>query len=219
MKKIFYIKSLYIGVLTAIVILNIFLILRGIVIEKLLINEKELYKIKYEASKLMFIRDLELLSQDIALNNQQFKDHIGLIKSTKLVYAYSGDECSKCVFEDISLLKEKISKHKNSDVIVFPVMEDTRNVNIGLKSDLAGLVYKRLNKEYINFPRSNSGSSVRFFCIWDSLGKVSLPFFPEINSLERTEAYLDFVFAKYFARDENAKKISGILNYIRCMKL
>lgn len=204
MGKIAQNNLVYIGVLTVTLVLNIFLIIRSIAVEKHYEKEKERYTKKDSIHKNMLTRDLELLSQEIVINGHQFSDSLRREIFSKLIYTYSGDECNKCVFEDIFLLKEKMSKYKMKDVIVLPVMEDTRNVNIALKTDLAGLRYKRLDKVSIKFPLTRGGSSVRFFAVSDTSGRIVLPFFPEVSSPERTGAYLDFIFAKYFRRDKNS---------------
>ncbi|HCY41764.1 MAG TPA: hypothetical protein DHV48_10475 [Prolixibacteraceae bacterium] len=201
MKKITTKNLIYTGIFAATIVLNIFLILRCIAVEKLWLEEKELYTKKSETCKMLFIRDLELRYQKIAINSQQFNDCIRLEKFPKLVYAYSGDECNKCVFEDIFILKEKMIKYKIKDVIVLPVLEDTRNTHISLNTDLESFRYKLLDKESIIFPSSMDGSSVRFFCILDSIDNISIPFFPDKNSPERTEDYLDFVLTNFFEKN------------------
>lgn len=188
-----------------IITFNIFLIIKGKAVEKYYLKERADYLKKYENSNLLFIRDLDLLSQEISINFDSAYNDIRQKTSTRLIYAYSGDECSKCIFEDITLLKGKIKKHESLNVIVFPVMENTRNVNISLKADLTGINFKRLDKGCIKFPHHN-GSSVRFFAILTSDGRITLPFFPDMAYPERTDAYLDVVFAKYFNSSNNIKK-------------
>jgi hypothetical protein len=197
---------IYIGILIVTVVFNIFLIVRGIIMERYYEKERSSLVRKDENNKKVFVRDLDLLSQEIGINYGLLYDEVRKRASARLIYAYSGDECNKCTFEDIALLKEKISKYKAKDVMILPVMEDTRNVNIMLQADLAGIDFKRLDKGFITFPCRRDGSSNRFFAILLPSGKIILPFFPDLNFPERANAYLDFVFEKYFNGSKNIEK-------------
>ena len=91
--------------------------------------------------KELLYKELYLSAQNIWLLSDSFQ-----VASSHLVYFYAGDESGSCIFQDISLLKEKIDKYPNVNVKVFPIMADSREISILLKADLNGIRYKRLNE-------------------------------------------------------------------------
>ncbi|HEY3373044.1 MAG TPA: hypothetical protein VGK10_19495 [Prolixibacteraceae bacterium] len=193
-------------IVAIIVFLNMFLIFSGIIIKNYYKDEIKRYKIKIDDYNKLFTQDLQLLSQDISVNYDSI--NINTPKdSLVLIYTYSGGECNKCILEDIYALKKKFKKNNENDVIVLPVMENTKNVNISLNADLVGINYKRLNRELVKFPYLN-GNQRRFFAILTRNGKILLPFFPEVSAPDRTIAYLDFVFAKYFNDNHDTIRVA-----------
>lgn len=140
-----------------------------------------------EKSDSIFFDYLELIAQDVELNNL-----VNYIVSKQdiapvLIYVFSEDDCSQCVLEDISLIKEYINNL--SKVFVFPVFEDTRTNNIRLKADLNGFNYKRIDKDQVQLYTKN-GVKVRFFAVVKPNGQIIYPFFP---GEMKTKKYLNFV--------------------------
>ena len=205
MKKTKRERVIYLTLLVVIIFFNISLLAKGIMREKKYLKEKENLIAKNQNNNELFLRDLNLLSQTIFINREKINiSNEEPEAQICLIYAYAGDECGKCLFEDILLLKEKIEEYTVKNVIVLPAMEDNRNVNISLKANLRGIHYKRIDREDIGFPVRLDGSSARFFAVLMPSGKIMLPFFPDAEFPERTRTYLDFVFSKYFDACENS---------------
>ena len=176
---------------------NVFIIVKSKTTEKYY-NEglKEKNKL-IELNDSLFIRNLELLSQEINIaTNTIFKDAQRIYPV--LIYVYSGDECGRCIFQDIEILKDRFGDNNSKDIIVLPVLENTRNINIALKADLAGINYKRLDAKLVESPKFN-GFSVRFFAVLLPSGELKLTFFPNLANPKRIGTYLDFVIGKYFS--------------------
>jgi len=185
-----------------VVILNIFLILKGIADKVYFRKEINSYVIKDKDYDDQFIKNLHLLSQEISVNcDSVFKCFSQ--KSFLLIYTYSGEECNKCIFEDIDALKKILNRDNAKKIIVLPVMENNRIVNLSLKADLETINYKRLSKGLVKFPYQN-GIQKRFFAVLTPQGKILLPFFPESNAHEKTDVYLDFIFNKYLSNDADS---------------
>ena len=159
-------------------------------------NEKEANVMLREANNELFVRDLDLLSQDVEIPVSIFKKDIPA-NSSCLIFIYSGEECDKCIFEDISILKEKFARLGTNNLIILPVFEDSRNIEIQLNANLDGLKYFRLDPNSVKLP-TYEGSTVRFFAILSPTGKIRLTFFPDIVDRKRTRAYLDFVIENIF---------------------
>jgi hypothetical protein len=192
-------KYIYPSVFVIILILNVFLIIKGVLVKKYYEVQLIEFQKKESFSKSLFIRDLALLSQNIYINFDSI--YFGNIKDTctYLIYAYSDNQCKSCIFEEIELIKAKTQKYFNFNVVVLPVLDSSRNVDIGLNAELSGINYKRIDKGLVKFPTSDDFSSVRFFAIKTPSGHIELPFFPVLGELDRTSSYLDFVYKKYFA--------------------
>lgn len=185
--------------LIIVVTINITLVLRGIAEKKYFEKEKNSLIIKVKKNNSQFLQEMDFLAQEISINcDSVFKRDPRTSKL--LIYTYSGEERNNCIFQDIDLLKKKLNKNNGNDICVLPVLENTRIINIGLKTDLAGINYKRINYDLIKFPYQD-GIRRRFFAILTPNGKILLPFFPDVSSPERTSVYLDFVFSKYFSND------------------
>lgn len=177
-------------------IVNAYLFIENITLEKYFNNEITDCKTENKRHNDAFLRDMELLFQELNIDSILVCDIMAQRTSPLLIFAFTKDECNKCIVADISLLKNEISLISEENVIILPVFENSRNTNIYLKADLDGLKYKRLDKGYIKFPQRIDGSSVRFFAILTKQNKVVLPFFPSNEYPERTKTYLNFVFNK-----------------------
>ena len=192
-------------ILIILILLNIFINLKGLSEKKYYKEKINDYEKKLEQNDNLFIQDMNMISQEININcDTLFKNTPN--GSFQLIYTYSGEECIKCIRQDIFALKEKLRTNNINNVIVLPVAENSRNVNIGLNADLEGFNYKRLNKGLVKFPYQD-GIQRRFFAILTRNGKMLLPFFPEVSSPERTNAYLDFVFNKYFSSNQDSIRV------------
>ena len=189
------------GMLIVFFIFNILLVINTIGLKKQQKKEKAVSFQKIEEEKQLFFQDLNLLSQDIVFDRQLLTECLEPEKSV-LIYAYAGDECSRCITEDIDLLKRKTRQYQVKDVVILPVLENTRAINILLQADLGGFNYRRLNKGTIQFPKREDGRSSRFFAILIPSGRLVLPFFPTSGTTDRTDRYLDFVFERYFNRND-----------------
>lgn len=160
------------------------------------------YKLKLECDEKEqsylydFKRDLKLMSEKICIEKDSiFKNKISL--KPKLVFVYSGNECEKCIFQNIEKIKARIGERVKEDLIVLPIFEYSRNKQIALESTLNGLKYVRLDPESIQVPNYN-GSFPLFYAIFLPNGEVVLPFSPNSGDDARTDSYLDYVFEKYF---------------------
>ncbi|MBN2648673.1 MAG: hypothetical protein JXR50_02920 [Prolixibacteraceae bacterium] len=141
----------------------------------------------------IFFDYVELVGQDVQLNNiVEYVSHVNNL-STSLIYVFTDEECSKCVLDDIFLIKEYVDDNNIDNVFIFPVFDDTKTNNIRLKSILDGLNYKRINKENVQLYKKN-GFNERFFTIVKPTGQVVYHFFPGEMYSVKTKKYLEYIF-------------------------
>lgn len=192
MKKEIYTKI----ILIVIVMFNLFLIYKYINLKEYFNNKIKNSTEKERAYKSNFQRDLELLSQNIYINKDSIFDGIGLFKP-KLIFVYSGNECEKCIFENIEKIKEVFGEKIDSNLIILPVHEDSRDIRIALEANFSGLNYKRQSPNAVQVPELNNSSPL-FFAVILPDGNITLPYFPDSGNDIRTDTYLKFVLEKYF---------------------
>jgi hypothetical protein len=164
--------------------------------KRVIIEQKTISEIEENFESLFFYY-MELTAQYIDVNSA-LNNVIDQIISPTLIYVFSDEECSKCVFDDIFLLKEYLNEVKNNNnVFIFPVLDSTRLNNIRLSSELVGFNYLRIDKAQVILPQKN-GVNVRFFAIVKPSGQIIFPFFPGINSSVETDKYLNYIFNKFY---------------------
>jgi len=185
-------------IIIILLIFNVIFFVKFLALEKIHENEKITNEKKNEDEKKWFIQNMYLSTHVFSINQEIINE----IKSQRvlpcLIYSYTGEECEDCIFEDLELLKKMSNEYNKQRILILPVMNDSKLVNIRLKSDLHSFVYKRLDKTQINLPVRSDGSSTRFFAVLSSSGKVVLPFYPNSINTQKTKIYLKFIFSQYF---------------------
>lgn len=141
-------------------------------------------------------RDLYFLSQE-ALNIDYSFVPDDMKNHPILVYAYSGSECGRCVFEDLESIKTRLTVDNQNKVIVYAPMPKSSNEYIMLNTDLEGIRWVKNEKLRETFPIDKDGNWVRYFSLIMPDGKIILPFFPMKNFPEKRDVYLDFIFLNY----------------------
>ncbi len=132
-------------ILIIVVIFNLFLINKLKNIREYYYIEKRTCIDKEQDYISDFQRDLELMSQDICID----KDSIfnaNILLTPKLIFVYSGNDCEPCIFNNMTKIKEIIGERIERNLIVFPILKDSRNNRIALEANFNGVEYKRLGR-------------------------------------------------------------------------
>jgi hypothetical protein len=137
MKKENYIKI----VVIIIIFFNLFIICRYFNIQNYC-NKVKLECAEKEQNYLYnFQRDLELMSQRIYIEKDSILNK-KISLTPKLIFVYSGNECEKCIFENIEKIKKIIGEGIESNLIILPIVKESRNIRIAPEDNLNGLIYK-----------------------------------------------------------------------------
>lgn len=152
---------------------------------------------KGEQFRVNCMRDFEInpTIKNVSLN---IEDHEKYSFDNKhiFIYSFSDSECEKCISDNIYLIKEKILEF-DIDVIIFPVIEISRNSKLKMKAELHGLEYILLEKNEAVLPM-NCEKEVGFFAILTPERELVNIFIPDGFFPEKTEYYFDFIKEKYF---------------------
>lgn len=160
-------------------------------------NERviRVFKEKLNDRELAFRDDLYLLAQ-----KSLFIDYSIIPKDLQnkplLIYTYAGNECNKCILDDLEAIQSRFKDKSN--VLILLTTTDNRLENIAKSSYLKGFRYKWCDERSITYPVNNNGSKVRYFSIIMPDSSIILPFFPNIYVPNNRDIYLDFVFDKIF---------------------
>jgi len=174
---------------------NTYFIIENINLRSNILELNTVYQKMKIRNKNFFVRSLEFasLTNNIILTNDQLPI-INEFESYFLVYFYSGNECQKCIIDDLGRIR-KLS-HFTKNLHIYPVFDSSREIEIRLKTELDGLHYSRLNRNEVVLP-SLDGKAVRFFAVLTQKGELINHFFPDLVMPEKTDIYLKFVKEKY----------------------
>lgn len=148
-----------------------------------------------------FLREMELYSnfgktevpQDIFIASN-------IDCSYLLVYFYAGGECEKCIIGDIEKIRELLLPEYSDKVLIFPVFNYKREIEIQIDAVLQGVNYMRLDRNKIILPEINHNPA-RFFAILTPDGNIINRYFPDLLLPEKTEMYLQYVKEKFLKPD------------------
>ena len=163
------------------------------------LNQEKDNKIKSEEKfKGSFYRDLEIFSSldDIYIPQYRLME-ANECNSYLLIYVYGGDECEKCILEDIGELRDLGANLYPDNILVIPVFSGSLDSQIRLNHELDGLNFFRLENSEVKLPHFE-GKSVRFFAVLNPEGNLTNLFFPDIHLPKKTRYYLDFIESSYF---------------------
>ncbi len=185
-------------IIILLLIFNVVFFVKVIVLEKLNKNEKLAYEKKNKEEMRWFIHNMYLSTHEFVINQEILHEIENQIELPCLIYSYTNAECEDCIFEDLELLKKMSNEFNKQRILILPVMNDSKLVNIRLKSELHSFVYKKLDEHQINLPVPVDGNSTRFFAVLSSSGKIIIPFSPSLLNTQKTNIYLEFIFSQYF---------------------
>jgi len=113
----------------------------------------------------------------------------------KLIFRFSKVDCSKCVVEQINLIRELI---KNKDIEYMMVCDYTNKRNLGLFKRTNAITNTVYNCEKM----LKDEKKTPFFCIYDK-GIVTDVFFPDSDFPDMTNKYFKEISTKYFASKDH----------------
>lgn len=148
---------------------------------------------KIDVYNYKYSKEIALLNQEIVLNEKLTQN------KPLLIYAYSRDNCGKCIIGDISMLKEL--KLKKENVLILANVERTRLENIRVKNESSIYPYMIVGDQEIIMPKYK-GQSSRFFILIDSSGRSKLPFYSECQTDLELRTYLKFINKTYFGESD-----------------
>ncbi|GAB6008832.1 hypothetical protein [Dysgonomonas reticulitermitis] len=110
-------------------------------------------------------------------------------KYSLLIYRYSKNMCNSCIEEDLSELYNYQSIIGKDKILVLPAYDDTRDDKIILMNELSRFNYKNLSGHNLLVPVDLDMITKRYFACIDSIGKISMIFFPIRGKQELTQTY------------------------------